>query len=116
MALINTTKTNSKWEKLSIRITVVKGVVKSSGYYTIKTFQKFLYVINTKWIENIPTTVYISPLTHNLVYHKVHALFYIHVSCSTENNVNLYVQFSNCSRPILAMYNDQKLCMWDRKY
>ena len=40
----------------------------------------------------------------------------IQISFSAENNVNLYVQFSNCSRPILAMYNDQQLYMWDRKF
>ena len=44
----------------------------------------------------------ISLLTHNLVYHKIHAQCYIHISFSTENNVSLYVQFSNYSKPILA--------------
>ena len=40
---------------------------------------------------------------------------YIPISFSAENNVNLYVEFSNCSRPILAMYNDQQLYMWGTK-
>ena len=39
---------------------------------------------------------------------------YIHISFSAENNGNLYVQFSNCSRSILAIHNDQQLFMWDR--
>ena len=61
------------------------------------------------------TMVYVLQLTHNVEYHKVHAQCYIHVSFSTENNVNQYVQFSNYSRPILAIYNFQQLFMWDRK-
>ena len=43
-----------------------------------------------------------SLLTHNLLYHKIHAQCYIHISFSTENNVSLCVQFSNYSKPILA--------------
>ena len=46
----------------------------------------------------------------------MHSVIYYTYLFSAENNVNLYVQFSNCSRHILAMYNDQKLCMWDRKF
>ena len=37
----------------------------------------------------------------------MHSVIYTYLF-SAENNVNLYVQFSNCRRPILAMYNDQK--------
>ena len=44
----------------------------------------------------------ISLLTHNLVYHKIHTQCYIHIYFSTENNVSLYVQFSNYSKPISA--------------
>ena len=51
-----------------------------------------------------------------IAYHKVYAQCYIHISFSAGNNVNLYVQFSICSRSILAMYNDQQLNMWDRKF
>ena len=46
--------------------------------------------------------VYISLLAHNLVYHKIHAQCYIHISFSAENNVSLYAQTSNDSRHILA--------------
>ena len=33
--------------------------------------------MSTKWAKNIPTTIYISLLTHNLVYPKIHAQCYI---------------------------------------
>ena len=52
-------------------------------------------------------------VTINKYISYVHAQCYtlIHISFSDENNVNLYVQLSNCSRPFIAMYNDQQLYM-----
>ena len=70
------------------------------GYYTPKDITKVQNGLKHTY------TVYI--------FQSSCTVLYIHIFFSAENNVNLYVQFSNCSRPILAMY--QKLCMWDRKF
>ena len=94
-------RTNSTCEKISIRII---RLTLPLDQYVKRHYYKSSYnlLISTKWVKNIPTTIYISLLTHNLVYHKIHGQCYIHISFSTENNVSLYVQFSNYSRPILA--------------
>ena len=101
MASVNA-RTNSTCEKISIRI--IRFVRIARLLYVKRHYYKSSYnlLISTKWVKNIPTTIYISLLTHNLVYHKIHGQCYIHISFSTENNVSLYVQFSNYSRPILA--------------
>ena len=98
MASVNAT-TNSTCEKLSIRI--IRFVRIARLLYVKRHYYKSSYN-NNKWVKNIPPTIYISLLTHNLLYHKIHAQCYIHISFSTESNVSLCVQFSNYSRPILA--------------